>query len=116
MAATSPVVNARRLLLLRLQRLPTVRSGSPPAQTLMGYELLLFVCVSCNAQDTANVELVPSLRVKRDTDGQVYASPDGQREPLCRNCSTTVNEIRADAGMEPIIVHPDAYEPQEVAY
>ena len=116
MAATSEAGNVAGVLLLRLLRLHAFGAGKASEQTLMGFEgfeILLFSCVACGAQDYGNVELVVSVRVKRDADGGVYAAPDGQREPLCRQCAARANENRVADGMEPFFIHPDAYAPRE---
>ena len=77
----------------------------------MGYWIIHFTCVSCGRMDAGNPNLVPSLRVKWDEDGKPVPSVDGQREPLCQICATTLsNELRAK-GETPPVIHPDAYSP-----
>lgn len=59
-------------------------------------------CWSCHRMFTFSAERVPSLLV------------DGEREPLCRSCVERANVLRADKGLEPIVVLPGAYDEDEV--
>ena len=45
--------------------------------------------------------------------GTGMPKPGGVREPICRDCVEVVNPERVRNGLDPIRVHPDAYEPQE---
>lgn len=65
----------------------------------MGYLYCVGHCVACKALVHFNPDLVPSLRV------------NGSREPLCESCAKRWGEIHS----QPVRIHPDAYEPQEVA-
>jgi hypothetical protein len=60
-------------------------------------------CINCRARISFNIDFVPTLRV------------NGEREPLCRSCHAKWNEIhRTSKGLDPVPLHPEAYEPQEV--
>jgi len=65
------------------------------------YMFVIGHCVACETQLTFNPDRVPSLRV------------NGVREPLCRGCHAEWNKIHRP-GQEPLAIHEDAYEPQEV--
>jgi hypothetical protein len=59
-------------------------------------------CVACCTFLSFNPHRVPSLVV------------EGTREPLCRGCFDRWNKIhRLEQGLEPIAIHPDAYQPCE---
>ena len=77
----------------------------------MGYVSLIFNCIACNRRACGNPHKVPSLRVTPDEDGIAQVDPLGTREPLCEDCAKTVNENRAKAGLKPIEIAADAYEP-----
>jgi hypothetical protein len=64
-----------------------------------GYTFMMGICYGCGKTFIFNPHKVPSIRV------------EGEREPVCRECMVIVNRIRAEHKMEPIPVHPDAYEP-----
>ena len=68
----------------------------------MGYMYVMGNCIGCGILFTFNADWVPSVMVQ------------GTREPICRDCVARVNPIRAQKGLDPIRIHPDAYEPQEV--
>ena len=65
----------------------------------MGYAIVFAPCIRCNNISGFNPRYVPSIRI------------NGVREPICRECIPEVNEMRKEAGTEPIVPHPDAYEP-----
>ena len=68
----------------------------------MGYYFMVAGCVACEVTITCNPDYVPSLVV------------NGHREPICKNCHARWNEIhRISKGLDPVPVHPQAYEPQE---
>lgn len=67
----------------------------------MGYFMVHGYCYGCGQPFMFNAERVPSIRV------------DGSREPICRNCVEHANPLRAANGLDPIIIHPDSYEPSE---
>lgn len=56
-------------------------------------------CFGCKGLFTFNADFVPSIPI------------DGVREPICRACVERANPERIANGLEPIRVHPDAYEP-----
>lgn len=68
----------------------------------MGYMTVIGPCFGCKRTFSYNATWVPSIRY------------EGQREPICRDCVERVNPLREANGLEPIRVHPDAYEPEEV--
>lgn len=70
---------------------------------MTGWMFVLGDCYECGRPFTFNAEHVPSVVV------------DGQREPFCRECVERANPVRIANGLEPIVPHPDAYEPGEVA-
>ena len=67
----------------------------------MGWMFVLGECYGCGRMFTFNADHVPSIPI------------DGVREPICRNCVERANPERVKNGLEPIVPHPDAYEPQE---
>lgn len=70
----------------------------------MAYMFVIGSCVACRATITFNPTWVPSIRV------------NGSREPLCPACHARWNQIhRVSKGLEPLPIHPEAYEPEEVA-
>lgn len=70
----------------------------------MAYMFLTCHCIGCKKIISCNPDYVPSLVIK------------GQKEPLCIGCFNQWNQIhRVSKGLEPISIHPEAYEPLEVA-
>ena len=68
----------------------------------MPYMLYHEPCVNCKFIIAYNKDHCPSIRV------------EGQRKPLCRECFDKWNEIhRTSKGLEPVKLHPKAYEPAE---
>ena len=67
----------------------------------MGYYYGMGACYCCRRPFTFNVHLVPSIKI------------DGVRQPLCRDCIERANPKRIANGLEPVVPHPDAYEPEE---
>lgn len=67
----------------------------------MGYMFVLSACFGCNRPFTYNATWVPSIPI------------DGVREPICRECVERANPMRIANGLDPIVPHPDAYEPEE---
>ncbi len=59
---------------------------------------VICTCCGCGQPMNCNPHRVPSLRI------------DGHREPVCRNCVEKVNPMRIANGLDPIEIHPDAYE------
>ena len=69
----------------------------------MGYYFAVSMCVGCKNTITYNPHYVPVLVME-----------SGDREPVCETCFSRWNEIhRVSQGLEPVTIHPDAYEPQE---
>ena len=66
---------------------------------MTGYAICFGACIGCGRTFGFNPVHVPSLSVK------------GVREPICRNCVEQVNPQRIKNGLDPIIPHPEAYEP-----
>lgn len=56
-------------------------------------------CFGCKTLFTFNADFVPSIPI------------DGVREPVCAECVKRANPMRIANGLDPIYVHPDAYEP-----
>ena len=69
----------------------------------MGWMFVLGECYHCRRLFTFNAELVPSVTI------------NGRREPFCADCVELANPVRIANGLDPIVPHPDAYEPGEVA-
>jgi len=62
-------------------------------------------CVSCGAHIAYNPNYVPSIRV------------EGEKQAVCRACFDRWNDIhRVSKGLEPLPIHPEAYEPEEVNF
>lgn len=68
----------------------------------MGYMVVIGNCYVCGELFGFNPDRVPSMRVQ------------GVREPICRSCIGRINEARKRAGADPVVVDPEAYEPEEV--
>lgn len=66
---------------------------------MTGYVFAHSACVGCGLPFAYNPHLVPSLRL------------NGVREPVCRQCVELANPMRVKNGLDPIVPHPDAYEP-----
>ena len=60
-------------------------------------------CFGCKQPMAFNSSHVPSIRIA------------GKREPFCRQCVETANPIRKANGLPPLVIHPEAYEPEQVA-
>lgn len=73
----------------------------------MGYMFVLGNCFGCGRPFTFNAEHVPSV--------PGHLSGTGTREPICRDCVNRANPERIANGLDPIVPHPMAYEPEEVA-
>jgi hypothetical protein len=73
----------------------------------MGYVFVMGPCWSCGALMTYNPVRVPSIPIDPAT-GQ--PAPHGVRQPICQACVDRANPERVANGLEPIVVHPDAYE------
>lgn len=71
---------------------------------MSGYMFCMGSCINCKRTITFNPNKVPSIRVA------------GEREPLCEACFAKWNEIhRTSKGLDPVPLHPDAYEPEPEA-
>lgn len=64
----------------------------------MGYVTAMSPCIACKNVFSYNPHKVPSIRI------------NGVREPICRECIPRINRLRAQAGTDPIVPAPDAYE------
>ena len=58
-------------------------------------------CYGCKRIFSFNPDFVPSLRV------------NGIKEPFCKSCIDKANPVRIANGLEPLRIHPMAYEPNE---
>lgn len=67
-----------------------------------GYMTLLCNCYTCGKQMTANPHFVPCV--------PAHLTRTGEKEPVCRDCIERANPKRIENGLEPIEIHPDAYE------
>lgn len=61
----------------------------------MGYAFVLGQCGACRRTFTFNPLFVPSLN----------------NIPFCKDCIAKANVVRAEKGLEPLVIHPEAYEP-----
>jgi hypothetical protein len=69
----------------------------------MEYFIAVSMCIGCNNVISYNPHHVP-----------VLVTESGDREPICKGCYIRWNEIhRISKGLEPVSLHPQAYEPQE---
>lgn len=69
----------------------------------MAYMFVTGDCAACGKFIDYNPHHVPSIRV------------EGHRKAICEDCFHRWNKIhRTDKGLEPLPLHPDAYEPAEV--
>ena len=89
----------------------------------MGYMVITFFCANCGKPSMANPELVMSIPCRREG-GRFVPDPEGQREPICRDCAVQALErIRSGdpklTSVSPLLRQPDylarAYDqPEEV--
>jgi hypothetical protein len=68
----------------------------------MGFMTVIGECFGCGIVFSFNADHVPSIPI------------NGVREPICQACVDRANPQRVANGLDPIVVHPLAYEPQEV--
>ena len=68
----------------------------------MSYMTCTSHCVGCGELISYNPSRVPSIRV------------NGEKQALCLECATKINQNRIKAGMDACFIPPDAYEPLEV--
>jgi hypothetical protein len=64
----------------------------------MGYVFATSACFGCGETFTYNPVKVPSIRI------------DGVPQPVCGSCIALANPKRIANGLDPIEIHPDAYE------
>jgi hypothetical protein len=69
---------------------------------MTGFVYVLGPCFGCCRVFAFNADLVPSIR------------HEGVKQPICQDCVDTVNPQRVANGLDPIVVRPGAYQPQEV--
>jgi hypothetical protein len=69
---------------------------------MTGYMFVIGQCFGCGRTFTFNADWVPSINF------------NGVRQPICRDCVERANPMREASGLEPITIHPNAYEPSEV--
>ena len=67
----------------------------------MGYALCTSTCFGCGQLVSYNPMRVPSIRDPKT----------GSREPICQACVDRYNPMRIANGLDPIVPHPEAYEP-----
>jgi len=65
---------------------------------MTGYVQILGHCFACKRPFMFNPVHVPSIPI------------EGVREPICGDCVELANPKRVANGLDPIVVHPDAYE------
>ncbi len=63
----------------------------------MGYAIMYGTCICCHKPFSFNPNFVPSIRINKE------------KEPICKECINKANPIRIEKGLEPIIIHPEAY-------
>jgi hypothetical protein len=68
----------------------------------MGYMLAVGACIGCSRTFSFNPNKVPSS-----------SAITGKREPICQVCVERLNPIRISKGLQPIVILPGAYEPEE---
>lgn len=66
----------------------------------MGYVSMVGACYCCGRPFTFNPLRVPSVR----------DPSTNKREPICLNCIVPINEKRVANGLEPAVIHSDAYD------
>ena len=71
-----------------------------------GYMFVLGECYTCHKMIMFSASHVPSLPANLTT--------TGEKEPVCRECIEFANPHRVENGLPEIVIHPDAYLPEEV--
>lgn len=66
----------------------------------MGYVFATGHCIACGKVICFHPNLVPSIRHPET----------GRREPVCRACIEKANPERVKNGLDPVVIHPDAYD------
>ena len=74
----------------------------------MSYAILHGDCYSCKRIFSANPEKVPSMRID---DNGLQVLVGGTQIIFCKPCVEKANRARERRGMDPLYIHPDAYEP-----
>ena len=71
-----------------------------------GYVMMVGSCFGCSRVFSFNPMRVPSITVQ------------GDRKPVCEQCIARANTKRAEMGLPPHVIHPEAYEaaPEEDLY
>jgi hypothetical protein len=77
----------------------------------MGYVFVVGPCYTCGSIMTYNPVRVPSVPIDPAT-GEPAPPPRGIRQPICRTCCERANPERVANGLDPIVIHDDAYEPE----
>ena len=71
-------------------------------------------CVGCGEVFASNPNTVPSIKVRRGSEGQwIVDDEHGTRELICKWCVERANRLRPALGFAPIVVAPAADEPTE---
>ena len=70
---------------------------------LMAFLEVVGPCCVCQTVISCNPEFVPSVRI------------DGERQQVCEPCFRFLNNRRIENGLQPVKLHPEAYEPLEVS-
>jgi len=70
----------------------------------MSFMICTSHCAGCGELISYNPNRVPSIRV------------NGEKEALCLECATRVNQNRVKEGKDACFIHPDAYEAEEVNF
>jgi hypothetical protein len=65
----------------------------------MAFAMAFGNCYGCGRPFGYNPMRVPSIRIA------------GDRKPICLTCVNRANPMREANGLEPIVPHPEAYEP-----
>jgi hypothetical protein len=65
----------------------------------MGYAYATSACFGCGRLFSYNPVRVPSIRHQ------------GDRKPVCETCVERANPERIKNGLDPIVPHPEAYQP-----
>ena len=77
----------------------------------MGVVLAMGHCYTCGQPFSYNPHHVPSVPIHPVTNKPAPMSEGGIRQPICRACIDMANPQRIENGLDPIVPHPDAYEP-----
>lgn len=79
----------------------------------MGFVFAVGGCYICKRVFAFNPEFVPSYNPSQETNLELLkitkGKPEG-RQPICKTCILRANELRLKNGLEPLVIHPQAYE------